>query len=521
MAVSKHVEAETAGKKKQKKAVAAAAEEEVAEVDPAAAKKQKKAAKRAAAEAAAAEEAEVDPAEAKRQRKAAKKAAAEAAAAAEAEEEDPAEAKKKKKAAKKAAAAEAAAAEEEAAEEDPAEAKKKRKAAKKAAAEAAAAAAAEAEEEEEEAPKKKKSKKEAAKEEEEEAPKAKKTEEKEDDGCLEVFVGGLPWETTEEVLRKDFAECGEITNFKMPMNDEGKAKGIAFIEFADAAGVTKALAFDGTEYGGRWLKVKKSSDPPSKDGGKSKGKGKDGKGKDGGKGAKEFEIFVGGLPFETTEDVLKKDFAECGEIVNFRLPLNDEGKSRGIAFIEYTNQDSVDKALKFHETEYGGRWISVRKAGDRGDKGKGKGKDGKDGKGKDGKSKGKGNSEFEVFVGGVPDSATEDSLKETFGKCGDIERLRLPLNEEGNPKGICFIQFKDKDACDKAVNMTDTEMDGSYLRVKMSGDGKGKGKDGKGKGKGKGKKSKDGLSSEKTAAKHGSMGVPEGKKQTFDDSDDE
>jgi RNA recognition motif-containing protein len=310
----------------------------------------------------------------------------------------------------------------------------------------------------------------------------------------------------------------------MPLNDEGKAKGIAFIEFADAAAVEKALAFNGTEYGGRWIKVNKSNEKPSKDSakgkgkdGKSKGKGKDGK--DGkGKGNKEFEIFIGGLPWETTEEVLKKDFAECGEVVAFRMPLNDEGKARGIAFCEYTNQESVDKALKFDGTDYGGRTLSVRKSGDpapaKGDKGKGKGKDGK----------GKGNSEFEVFVGGVPESATEDSLKKAFGECGEIDRLRLPLNEEGKPKGIAFIQFKDKDSCDKAVAMTDTDMDGSSLRVKMSGDGKGKGKDGKGKdgkGKGKGKGKKGGLSADKMAAKDGSMGVPEGKKTAFADSDDE
>merc|ERR1711988_1680709 len=121
-----------------------------------------------------------------------------------------------------------------------------------------------------------------------------------------------------------------------------------------------------------------------------------------------------------------------------------------------------------------------------------------------------------------PESASEASLKELFGDCGEIERLRLPLNEESKPKGIAFITFKDKDSCDKAVKMTDTEVDGSSLRVKMSGegkDGKGKGKDGKG--KGKGKKGKSGMSAEKFAAKDGSMGTPAGKKQTFDDSDDE
>merc|ERR1719382_871942 len=118
-----------------------------------------------------------------------------------------------------------------------------------------------------------------------------------------------------------------------------------------------------------------------------KGKGKDGKGKgkgkDGGKGGHDNEntVFVRGLPFGTTEEALKKDFAECGEIVNLRMPLNDEGNCRGIAFIKYSDKDSCDKAIKFNETDYGGRTIYCSMAGD--NEGKGKGKDGK-GKGKDG-----------------------------------------------------------------------------------------------------------------------------------------
>merc|ERR1711862_594496 len=86
---------------------------------------------------------------------------------------------------------------------------------------------------------------------------------------------------------------------------------------------------------------------------------------------------------------LKKDFAECGEIVSLRMPLNDEGSCRGIAFIKYTDKEGMDKAIAFNETDYGGRTIYCVPAADKPD-GKGKGKDGKD-KGKDkGKGKGKG-----------------------------------------------------------------------------------------------------------------------------------
>merc|ERR1712187_511437 len=75
---------------------------------------------------------------------------------------------------------------------------------------------------------------------------------------------------------------------------------------------------------------------------------------------------------------------ECGEIAKLTLPLNEEGKPKGISFIKYKSQEGVDAALKFDNTDYGGRTIFVVKAGE----GQGKGK-GKDGKGKDGKGKGK------------------------------------------------------------------------------------------------------------------------------------
>jgi len=221
---------------------------------------------------------------------------------------------------------------------------------------------------------------------------------------LEIFVGGLPFSTTEDVLRKDFEECGTINNFKMPYNDEGNCRGIAFIEYADKESVEKALKFNDTEYGGRHIQVKMCGDD------KGKGKGKDGKGKQN----KELQVFVGGLPFSATEDAIKKYFADCGEIVNFRMPLNDEGKPRGIAFIEYKDKEACEKALKFHETDYGGRSLSVKMSGDGagGDKGKGKDDKGK-GKGKKGK---KGKAPSESFAKNTGCMVAGTGEKKTFAE---------------------------------------------------------------------------------------------------------
>jgi len=90
-------------------------------------------------------------------------------------------------------------------------------------------------------------------------------------------------------------------------------------------------------------------------------------------------VFIGGLPFSATEETVKKDFEKCGEIVHFSMPMNWEGKPKGIAFVEFTTVEAVTKALEYNETDYGGRTIYVRKeeakGGKKGQKGAGKKRD--------------------------------------------------------------------------------------------------------------------------------------------------
>merc|ERR1719226_388799 len=111
----------------------------------------------------------------------------------------------------------------------------------------------------------------------------------------------------------------------------------------------------------------------------------------------------------------------------------------------------------------------------------------------------------------------------------------MPLNDEGTCRGIAFIKFSDKEGCDKALRLNETEYGGRTIYCSMAGDsegkgkgkdgkgkgkdGKGKGKDGKGKAKGKGKKGK--ASSEAKAKSSGAIVESTGTKQSFADSDDE
>jgi len=174
-----------------------------------------------------------------------------------------------------------------------------------------------------------------------------------------VFAGGIPFSCTLDGLRKEFSKCGEIQCLKLPGNLKGN-RGIAFITFASKEGAKKAIRLDGQDYGGRTLRVNLAGEKrPEKVKEAKEGNGDEAKSN--GKGNRAFQVFVGGLPFQATEAILRKDFGECGEIRSFDMPLNEAGKPKGFMFVTYETQEAVDKALAFNNTSYGSRILSVSK----------------------------------------------------------------------------------------------------------------------------------------------------------------
>lgn len=57
-----------------------------------------------------------------------------------------------------------------------------------------------------------------------------------------LFVGNLPWATTEEELRALFGEHGEVVDCKLITDRAtGRSKGIAFVEFAEESQANAAI----------------------------------------------------------------------------------------------------------------------------------------------------------------------------------------------------------------------------------------------------------------------------------------
>lgn len=60
---------------------------------------------------------------------------------------------------------------------------------------------------------------------------------------------------------------------------------------------------------------------------------------------KEFEVFVGGLDKDATEDDLRKVFSEVGEVTEVRLMMNSQTKkNKGFAFLRFATVEQAKRA---------------------------------------------------------------------------------------------------------------------------------------------------------------------------------
>ncbi|MCK4504942.1 MAG: RNA-binding protein [Candidatus Aegiribacteria sp.] len=72
-----------------------------------------------------------------------------------------------------------------------------------------------------------------------------------------LFVGGLPWATTDEGLRKAFEEFGEIEEANVVRErDTGRSRGFGFVTFDSEEGAKAAQeGMHGQEIDGRPVRV--------------------------------------------------------------------------------------------------------------------------------------------------------------------------------------------------------------------------------------------------------------------------
>lgn len=76
------------------------------------------------------------------------------------------------------------------------------------------------------------------------------------------------------------------------------------------------------------------------------------------------KLYVGGIPYSTTEDDLKALFAELGEVTSVAIIIDKmTGRSKGFGFVEMSNDADADKAIAdMNGKDFQGRALTVNEA---------------------------------------------------------------------------------------------------------------------------------------------------------------
>ena len=72
-----------------------------------------------------------------------------------------------------------------------------------------------------------------------------------------------------------------------------------------------------------------------------------------------------------------------------------------------------------------------------------------------------------LYVGNLPFSATDDSLREMFGQAGQVESARIITDRDtGRSKGFGFVEMSTEQEASEAIRkFNGTELDGRSLTV--------------------------------------------------------
>jgi cold-inducible RNA-binding protein len=75
------------------------------------------------------------------------------------------------------------------------------------------------------------------------------------------------------------------------------------------------------------------------------------------------KVYVGNLPFQTTEDDLNNLFSQVGPVESVSIITDrDTGRSKGFGFVSM-DSEAADKAIaQFNGTDFNGRALTVNEA---------------------------------------------------------------------------------------------------------------------------------------------------------------
>ena len=176
----------------------------------------------------------------------------------------------------------------------------------------------------------------------------------------------------------------------------------------------------------------------------------------------ERKLFVGGLNKQNTdEDVLKNHFSSYGNIIDCTIMRDHDRVSRGFGFILFEDVASIDRVMiaKKEGAEFSidDHHVEIKRALPK-----------VAGGGNVGSSRTAGLNR-KVFVGGLPNTITEQELRqyfESYGRVNEVELLKE--KDSGRLRGFAFVTFDEEDCAEKCMQRRQHEICKKICEVKRA-----------------------------------------------------
>lgn len=121
--------------------------------------------------------------------------------------------------------------------------------------------------------------------------------------------------------------------------------------------------------------------------------------------SKDSYVFVRNIPKDLKQVELHQIFEQYGPIVSLKLSFNADHTSKGIGYITFQNEDSAQAAISRGAHGQNGQILAIPYQAE-----------------KEPSPQNNGNN---LYVKFIPESWTEETLREKFGKFGVIKSLKL------------------------------------------------------------------------------------------------
>ena len=234
-----------------------------------------------------------------------------------------------------------------------------------------------------------------------------------------IMVSNIAETTNDTRIRQFFRDCGTINTVKRLGNR-------VLIEFDERSAAEFALSRTGRELDGAIVEV-------------------------------ELEVrstlFVTNYPPTFGEDDIRHAFSKYGPILDIRMPSLAANAGRRFCYVQFKTSEDAQQALDMNGIELEpGLEVSVHISDP--DK-----KHDRSGPAEEGR---------QLFIRNLPFKASEKDLTRQFSKYGEVESVKMPLDDKGRKKGYAFLTLNSVDAADAALELDGKDYMGRTLQISIA-----------------------------------------------------